>query len=342
MLDQLTRHQIWLERYGNNIVKNDIIPLLTKMRDEIALKLINATAFQIARQSQLLKEIDQIISGAVTKIQPSLFESFQELGDYETTWSAKLLDDSTVASVTIGAGLEPVVITTMLQNNKMFLSPDSTGETIDDLIKRFGKAISKDVKSLITTGLTAGDTTDVIARNMVVLSKTRTIDQARAVVLTVANHVSTDVQLATWGPYQELFEGLEHNSVLDQRVTPECMKRDGAVWTYAGIGVNQSGKENKFRKTPLHYRCRSKILPKIKEEYVLIKDGTRASMNGQVPAKWTYNDWLKRQSAAVQDEVLGKARGLAYRKSGEPIDKFIDRKGVFYSLQELKAKDLLK
>ena len=189
MLDQLTRHQIWIERYGNGIVKNDIIPILVSMRDEISLKLINATPFQLARQSQLLKEIDEIISGAVTKIQPLLFESMQELGEYESTWSAKLLNDSTVASVTIGAGLEPAIITGILQNNKMFLSPDSSGQTIDDLIAKFGKAISKDVKSLITTGLTAGDTTDVIARNIVALSKTRTIDQARAVVLSVANHV---------------------------------------------------------------------------------------------------------------------------------------------------------
>jgi len=331
MLDQLTRHQIWVERYGNNIVKNEIIPILVSMREEIAFKLINATSFQIARQSQLLKEIDQIISGAVDKIRPSLFESMQELGEYETTWSTKLLDDNTIASVTIGAGLEPAIITGILQNNKMFLSPDSKGHTIDQLITKFGKAISKDVKSLITTGLTAGDTTDVIARNMVALSKTRTIDQARAVVLTVANHVGNEARADTWAEYDDLFEGMEYVATLDSRTTILCASRDGNVYPF-----------NKKPHLPAHYRCRSVYVPKIKEEYALIKDGTRASANGQVKASMNYSDWLKTQSKTIQNEVLGVKRAELFRSGELTLDKFVSKNGDVYTLDELKQRDLLK
>jgi len=300
------------------------------MRDQLSARILSATPFQIAHIQILLKEIDSIIDTAITKIQPSLFESFQALGEYETQYATKLLDSSTVVSVTIGAGLEPAVITAMLAKSKMYLGDDK-GQTIDDLIATFAKAVKKDIKSVITTGLTAGDTTDVIAKNMIALNKTRTIDQARAVVLSVASHVSNESMMATWKPYTHLFEGLEYISVLDNRTTSLCISRSGNVYEFS-----------KAPSVPAHYRCRSRLSPKLKKEYDLFTESTQSSQFGQVPASWTYNDWLKRQSAAVQDEVLGKARGLAYRKSGVPIDKFIDRKGVFYSLQELKAKDLLK
>ena len=331
MQDQLTRHQIWIERYGNGIVKNDIIPILIKMREEISTKLINATPFQIARQTVLLKEIDDIISGSVDKIQPSLFESMQQLGEYETNWSSKLLDSSTVPSVSIGAGLEPAIITGILQNNKMFLSPDSKGETINDLIAKFGKAISKDVKSLITTGLTAGDTTEVIARNMVTLSKTRTIDQARAVVLSVANNIGNQTRIATWEPYQYLFEGMEYIAVLDSHTTILCASRDGKIYPF-----------NKLPHLPAHYRCRSTLSPKIKPEYELVTDTTRASSSGQVKASMNYGDWLKTQSNAVQNEVLGKERAKLFRDGKITLDKFVSKNGDILTLGELKAKDLIQ
>jgi len=331
MQDALTRHQIWIERYGNGIVKNDIIPILKAMREEIASRLINATPFQLARQTILLKEIDQIISGAVSKIQPSLFESMQQLGEYETNYATKLLDTSTVASVSIGAGLEPAIITGILQNSKMFLKPDSAGQTIDDLIKQFENAVKKDVKSVITTGLTAGDNTDVIANNMIALAKTRTIDQARAVVLTVANHIGNEARVATWEPYSELFNGMEYISVLDARTTILCASRDGKIYPF-----------NKLPHLPAHYRCRSVLAPAIKEEYALIKDGTRASMNGQAKASMDYRQWLKTQSKAVQNEVLGIKRAELFRSGELTLDKFVDKKGSTYTLQELRDKDLLK
>ena len=331
MQNELIKHSIFLERYANGVLKDQVIPILIKMREEISAKLINATPFQIARQTVLLQEIDDIISSSVNKIQPSLFESMQQLGEYETNWSAKLLDSSTVPSISIGAGLEPAIITGILNNSKMFLTPDGKGKTIDDIIKQFSKAVKKDVKSVITTGLTAGDTTDVIAKNITSLSKTRTIDQARAVVLTVANHVGNQTRIETWKEYDELFEGMEYIAVLDIRTTILCASRDGKIYPF-----------DKLPHLPAHYRCRSTLSPKIKPEYELSTDTTRASMNGQIKASMNYGDWLKTQSNAVQNEVLGKERAKLFRDGKITLDKFVSKNGDVLTLEELKAKDLLK
>ncbi len=48
---------------------------------------------------------------------------------------------------------------------------------------------------------------------------------------------------------------------------------------------------------------------------------------GQVPAKTTYQDFLSRQPATFQDEVLGKTKGKLFRKGGMSLDKFVDRNG---------------
>ncbi len=331
MQDKLTAHSIWLERYGNGLVNKELIPILKAMRNEIATRLTSATPFQIARQTKLLQEIDSIISGAITTIEPKLLDNFQQLADYETQYAATLLDKSTVSGVTLSAGIEPAVIASIIKDSKMFLTPDSKGETIINLIAKFGEAISRDVKSIITTGLTVGDNTDVIAKNIVALSNNRTIEQARAVVLTVTNHIGNEARVATWEPYEELFMGMKYIATLDSRTTVLCASRDGNIYPF-----------NKLPHLPAHYRCRSVLSPAIKEEYTLIKDDTRASMNGQVSSKMNYGQWLKKQSKAVQNEVLGVKRAELFRSGELTLDKFVSKNGDVYTLDELKQRDLLK
>lgn len=49
----------------------------------------------------------------------------------------------------------------------------------------------------------------------------------------------------------------------------------------------------------------------------------KARLQGQVPASLTYPEWLKRQSVAVQDEALGKARAQLFRSGKLTIDQFV-------------------
>jgi len=53
----------------------------------------------------------------------------------------------------------------------------------------------------------------------------------------------------------------------------------------------------------------------------------------------TYNGWLKAQSAATQDDVLGKTKGRLFRKGDLTVDKFVNRSGQELTLEQLKAKD---
>lgn len=56
---------------------------------------------------------------------------------------------------------------------------------------------------------------------------------------------------------------------------------------------------------------------------------------GTVPAKTTYQQWLKKQPVKFQDEVLGKAKGQLFRKGDVPLDKFVDKRGATMTLKQL-------
>lgn len=93
------------------------------------------------------------------------------------------------------------------------------------------------------------------------------------------------------------------------------------------------------------HNCRSTTTPVTKSFRDLGIDldevpiGTRASMDGQVPADMTYGQWLARQSAAVQDDILGATKGRLFRDGGLAVDRFVDRAGREYTLDELKRRE---
>ena len=93
------------------------------------------------------------------------------------------------------------------------------------------------------------------------------------------------------------------------------------------------------------HNCRSTTVPVLKSWRELgldadeVPEGTRASMSGQVAADLTYGEWLRRQPASVQDEVLGASKGRLFRAGGLPMDKFVDATGRAYTLDELRRRE---
>ncbi len=58
---------------------------------------------------------------------------------------------------------------------------------------------------------------------------------------------------------------------------------------------------------------------------------------GTVPADVTYQEWLSRQPAAFQDQVLGPSRGKLFRDGGVTLTQFVDRLGNELTLEQLAA-----
>lgn len=325
MLNDLIKHQVFIQRYGSGIY-NELLPDLKQLRDRISSKILSSTPYQMERLSLILKDIDTLISSGTKRFQPSLWGDFVE---YENEFSLKMLDNNT-QNVAIGAGLNAEAMAVVIGSSQMELDGKKK-LTIAQAIDTFSKRYSKDIKSEIEFGIASGETTDQIARRIQSLSNNRTRQQAKALVTTITNHVGNEVRSKVWEDYDDLFEGYEYVATLDARTTIICASRDGKVYPL-----------DKFPTLPAHWNCRSVKTPMIKAEYSLGIDTTRASMNGTVSSKITYSGWLKGQSKEVQNEVLGVERAKLFRSGKITLDRFVDSNGQTYTLQQLKQKDLIK
>jgi hypothetical protein len=134
-------------------------------------------------------------------------------------------------------------------------------------------------------------------------------------------------------------------STLDTRTSEICRLRDGLQYTtdtHKPIGHKVPWLGGPGR---AHWQCRSSSVPVLKSWRELgidmdeLTPSTRASMDGQVPAEQTYTEWLRKQSAARQDEVLGPSRGKLFRTGGLPMDRFYNDKGQFLTLPELAERE---
>ncbi len=62
-------------------------------------------------------------------------------------------------------------------------------------------------------------------------------------------------------------------------------------------------------------------------------------MDGQVPRETTYSDWLKKQDAARQDELLGPTRGKLLREGNLEIADMYTARGQLLTLNDLRMRD---
>jgi len=108
-----------------------------------------------------------------------------------------------------------------------------------------------------------------------------------------------------------------HNSAI-------CRARDGK-FAPAGSGSVPSGLpklEPPGARPPALPGCRSSVI---------------AILPGQLPKDETYGQWLKRQPAAFQDEILGKTKGRLFRNGGVTLEKFVGRRGNELTIDQLRA-----
>jgi hypothetical protein len=114
-------------------------------------------------------------------------------------------------------------------------------------------------------------------------------------------------------------------SVLDSRTSPPCIARSGKRYS-ADADHRPIGHGYPWGAGPgrLHYNCRSTFAPLVAGE--------------KPPNPDRYADWLKRQSASTQDEVLGPTRGALYRAGKVPVEGFVNNKGRLLTLEQLRTK----
>lgn len=331
-------------------------------------------SFSTLRLKQLLKTIRDMRQAAMLNLRTKMREEMLQLAQSEAEFEQQAIQRSVPVELQLASPavqtLNAVVTTRPFQGAVMrdwfrrleraeqgrlqdaIRQGVTQGETIDQMVRR-------------VRGSKAQNFTDGI------LSTTR--QQAEAIVRTSVNAVSNGARDAVWKENSDIISELRWHSTLDGRTTPVCRARDGTVYPVdsgprppahfgcrslmvAVIDGSKAVGERPFvidtrtgkrRQLDFQKDARAKLRERlgrtpqpseVRAEARVLKDDWAATHIGQAPASLTYGEWLKRQSAAFQDEVMGETKGALFRRGGLTVDKFVDETGHAYTLKELRAR----
>jgi len=343
-------HAVFLERLKTNEVNRIVSFLNDEVFPEVASKLemrlsriasrgYDSNAWKTKQYKEMLLSINELIRVGLRSARNNLKKSLAEMGVYEASYQRDMIRHAMGESM--GIELVPNIVSPApMALRSIITSKPFEVRLLKDWWSSLEKATQKAVESQINIGIATGDPTHRIVQRITgtathgftdgVMNTTRR--HAETVVRTSVNHIMTQAREMTYKENKKVVKGVRYVATLDSRTTDICIALDGQVF-----GIFEGPRP------PMHHQCRSTTVPIIKSWKELgiknlreMPSGMRASMNGQVPAKMTYGQWLKKQPKKIQNEVLGAGKASLFRRGTVPIERFIDNKFRPLTLEQLK------
>ena len=199
------------------------------------------------------------------------------------------------------------------------------------------------IKGIVKQGMTENKAMVNIAQEIgksgLLLSTAQLQTLTRTAITETSNYVSN----TTYKLNDDVVQGYQYVATLDSRTSLICARLDGKVYALTNKNAPQP---------PQHFNCRSTTIPVIKSANQLLNtnnnrlqkrkiaglsDSRRASINGQVPGKTTYPEWLASQPNEVKLAVLGNQKRVALFNSGKvKFSQFSNKDGKLISLKQLE------
>jgi len=346
--DEVVAHLIDLHRFSNSEVR----AMLSILRDAdialfnrltAALANLSATEFTVQRLSSMLTGVWEANEAGYRQLATRTVEQMRSLTEYELEHQTSLFRDLLPTQVSV-ATVEPAMV-----YSAAFARP-FRGRLLGEWFESLAAQRQQRIESTLRTGYVTGRTIDEMIRD---IRGTRAqnyadgliqIDRrnAEAVVRTSVAHFANFARQSFYKANADLIAEEQWASTLDNRTTEMCQIRDGLMYTaedHQPVGHKVPWLEGPGM---IHWGCRSTSVPVIdsaKELGLDLPPLERAEMNGVAAPGTTYRDWIERQPAARQDDILGPTRGALMRKGGLDFPDFFSEKGNFLTLDELRQRE---
>lgn len=371
-LDALIRHQIGLMRL-NGSIRNEIIKILDRterdLKDQIARRMRRGLPNDniAANRIRALENIVRNIRGqAFDEITAIWVREMKELAKAEPAFIDQAL--RTTAPVTLTTVLPATADLVALVASKPF-----EGKVLRDWARDIRAADLDRIMSQVKIGIVQGESSLAISRRIVGTANLRgangvtqiTRNNAAAITRTMVNHFSNQAKRLYYEANKDIFDEEVYVATLDSRTTPICRSLDGRHFA-VGVGpipplhfacrslrvavldgqiLGRRPTKSSTDRQLLREYTRSQGLPNVSSRGALPR-GHRGlfdnfarrrvrELTGTAPADLTYDQFLRRQSVAFQDEVLGKTKARLWRRGGLKLDKFVNRQGDELTLSEL-------
>ncbi len=331
------RHQVGIQRLSSGILKR-LIGILDRADADIVAKLLARGAtleasFTSSRLEKLLEAIRIINRDAHNEVGRELRTELVAVASYEAAFQQRLITNALPVALDIVT--PPVELLKAAVTAKPF-----QGRLLKEWVSELDAGKFRRLRDAVRLGVVQGETVDQIVRRIRGTKALNYTDGimaigrrgAEAMVRTAVAHTTSAAREELYQANSDIIGEEQWVSTLDTRTCPHCMGLDG-----------QKFELGKGAKTPAHIGCRCVRVPVVKGwrelgfDFDEIPGSTRASMNGQVSSTETYQTWLKKQPASVQDEALGPTRGALFRKGGVTVDRFTNRAGEELTLEQLSV-----
>lgn len=355
LADAATSHSVDLSKYSNGVIRR-LIKLLNRADTDLAaalesaLQRLPADSFTVERLELVLNSVRSINVQAYGSVGLELTKELRAFAEYESTYQYNLF------SHMIPGEIQSRFLVARVSIDQVYsaaLSRPFQGR----LLSGWTKSVEADrmtlLRNAVRMGYVNGKTTAQIvsairgtrAANYSdgVLNRSRR--ELQTVVHTAISHTAEMARERFQSANADIVKATQWASTLDTKTTEICMMRDGKKYTVdthkpIGHSLPWLGGPGKA-----HWSCRSASVPVLKSWRELgfktdeLSASTRASMDGQVAAETQYGEWLQRQSAARQDQVVGVTRGRLMRAGKLPFDRLYSANGDWLDLEQLRARD---
>jgi SPP1 gp7 family putative phage head morphogenesis protein len=263
-----------------------------------------------------------------------------DLAQIEAQWAALSVSKVAVDAVIPAASvLKQIADSTLVE-----------GAVMSDWFKKLESTVAFDIERSVKIGVALGETNDQIARRIIgaVGDKgpeiiPRAKRDAKAIVRTTIQTISNKARLKTYEENADLIKAVQWVSVLDNRTSDICMARAGLTWSFPDYKPIKH-KIPFLNGPPAHWACRSTVIPILKSwrdlgvDFDELPESTRSSMDGQVAASTTFDQFLKGKPASFADEMLGKGRADLWRQGKITLSQLLNSKGKPITRAELRRR----
>lgn len=344
----------------------DISRITTKEREKVRRVLRNLKLKLKGRMSELPDLLKMSPSRRRTAIRKFLREADKEIAaqfsDFGEEFTATLSDlavyeaAAAVTAINAAVGVELAKALNFNAEQARVLVSEAwiSGSTVEEMINGMEETFAREFKRIVREGYMTGDTNEEIARRITGYTDKQGayhagIDEgvarksAERMVRTAMMGIANAVREEVFKSNEEVIKGREWVATLDTRTCIACAARDGKAWDMEGKPLN--GHSFPYSPPPLHRNCRCTTSPVLRsweelgiEGFEDFDEGTRASMDGQVPGAMDFEEWFETLDEERQEAILGKGRYDLYKSGKISFSDLVDQNGRGLTVKELYEK----
>lgn len=346
ILDRAVRHAVHLEALKKEEVRQvvgflgrDVVPDLVdtverRVRDGMG-------AWTTARARELLASSNQVLRAGMSRAGEAVGSRLTNLALTEAEWQRHVLAEFLPIEVSFAMPSAPLL-------RSIVSSRPFEGAVLNDWFRGVADDAAGQLTKQVNVGIASGESFDGIMRRVRGSPDFRetfgdsTVGRmnrnARSVVRTATSHVASQAKEETYKANVDVVDRVQIVATLDGNTTEICISLDGKVYP-VGEGP----------RPPFHWGCRTTTVPVTKSWKELLGDkaallgdappGERASMNGMVSDKLTYQDWLREQPRGFVEDVLGKGKAELFLDRGIGVDRFVSEDLKPLTLEQVRVRE---